>query len=146
MINLNIKNCQLLKDFRLSKNVTATDIATEIGRSNAYVTKLEKGDYKTIDDNVLNKIIQFISKDINEQKKILESILYISKEQSILQQIKYKLLEVELYTQDFTKALKSFENNIHFNEKMTLMFEKDANEKLITCKNTLHSLIDQISF
>jgi len=144
MISLNVKNCQLLKDFRISKNVKAKDIAIHINTSNAYISKLEKGDYKTIEEIVLLRIIKYITDNETEQNEIFNNIKNMAEKQTLSQQAKEKITELELYIKDFQKVLNSMDDNISINEQMKETLIQQAKENINIYKKVIHDLIDNI--
>lgn len=54
---------ETLKSVRLQKGIQAKALAEHIGKSNAYITKLEKAELKFIDDDLLDDIFAFIMGD-----------------------------------------------------------------------------------
>ena len=144
MISLNVKNCQLLKDFRISKNVKAKDIAIHINISNAYISKLLKGDYKTIEEIVLLRIIKYITDNETEQNEIFNNIKNMAEKQTLSQQAKEKITELELYIKDFQKVLNSMDDNISINEQMKETLIQQAKENINIYKKVIHDLIDNI--
>ena len=52
---------ETLRSIRLQNKIQAKQLALHIGKSPAYVSKLENGSIQTIDTEELNSILQFIS-------------------------------------------------------------------------------------
>lgn len=50
----------VIKSTRISHNVTAKSVAEQVGKSQAYISKLEKGELKSIDQDLLIDIFVFI--------------------------------------------------------------------------------------
>ena len=50
----------VIKSTRISHNITAKSVAEQIGKSQAYISKLEKGELKTIDQDQLLDIFIFV--------------------------------------------------------------------------------------
>lgn len=50
----------VIKSTRISHNVTAKAVAEQVGKSQAYISKLEKGELKSIDQDLLTDIFIFI--------------------------------------------------------------------------------------
>lgn len=82
MIKLNISPqiIKLVKEQRDAKNMNASTFAKRIGKTNAYVSKFDKGDFKTIELNDLYSLIGFIhiengESPIDEAVKIGEPIV-----------------------------------------------------------------------
>lgn len=50
----------VIKSTRIANNVTAKTVAEHIGKSQSYISKLEKGDIKSIDQSELISIFEFI--------------------------------------------------------------------------------------
>jgi len=144
MANLTFERVQILKNYRIKNNIKSKDIVEKIGTSNAYVSKLEKGDYKTIDDKMLNKIIETIATDIEEQKEILEAF-NDSIEFNLVQQIKNTLLKTESYILDFNNLTKIIEDSISVNEETQKLLLQNAKTQVDTYKKILHELIDKIN-
>lgn len=51
---------EILKAVRVQHHVTAKAVAEHIGKSQSYMSKLEKGDIKTIDESELTSVFRFI--------------------------------------------------------------------------------------
>lgn len=64
---------QNLRDFRINYNKKAKDVAAHIGKSGAYISKLEKGQIKQINRNDLVKILNFITGEKNGYELFIES-------------------------------------------------------------------------
>lgn len=64
-----------LKDFRNQFQVKAKDVATHIGKSAAYISKLEKGEIHQIDKEEFVKIVDFISNSENGYQLFCERII-----------------------------------------------------------------------
>lgn len=69
----------ILKSTRVQHGVAAKSVAIEIGKSQSYLSKLEKGDIKKIEEEELTAILKFIFQDDKENldailEKIYESI------------------------------------------------------------------------
>lgn len=63
-----------LRSIRLQNKIQAKALASHIGKSPAYVSKLERGDIQTIDTTELYEIINFILGDTVDQSKLAEKI------------------------------------------------------------------------
>lgn len=50
----------IIKSTRIVNNVTAKSVAEHIGKSQSYISKLEKGGIKSIEENELISIFKFI--------------------------------------------------------------------------------------
>lgn len=57
---------KLIKNTRISNKIKSTELAEHLGKSVAYVSKLENKRFKYIDFNLLNDILKFLTKDTNE--------------------------------------------------------------------------------
>lgn len=64
-----------LKSTRVQNNISAKSLATHIGKSQSYITKLEKAEIKTIEENELTKIFKFIYQKEENNPSYLDSIL-----------------------------------------------------------------------
>lgn len=69
-----------LKALRIQKNIPAKDLAERIGRSSAYITKLEKGEAKSIDNDLLDSILSFLTDGDTEGDELVEKIYAIRKQ------------------------------------------------------------------
>lgn len=56
---------ETLRNIRLQNKISAKSLAEHIEKSQAFISKLEKGNIQTIDTTELYKILQFISKEEN---------------------------------------------------------------------------------
>ena len=52
---------ETLRNIRLQNKIQAKQLASHIGKSPAFISKLEKGSIQTIDTDELNSILRFIS-------------------------------------------------------------------------------------
>ncbi len=64
-----------LKSIRIQYNVTAKSVAEYIGKSQSYISKLEKAEIKTIEEEELTKIFKFIYQGVENGQESLDSIL-----------------------------------------------------------------------
>lgn len=74
-----------LKELRIKKGVKSKDVALHIGKSAAYLTKLEKGEIKQLEQDVLIKIIHYITGDSEGFNKFIENVA-ISSDDDTLQE------------------------------------------------------------
>ena len=70
----------MLKTLRLQKNIQAKELALKIGRSPAYITKLEKGDVKNIESELLDNILNVLSDGDPESDGLVDKIYAIQKQ------------------------------------------------------------------
>ena len=63
-----------LKNFRIENEVTATSIVEEFSKSSSYITKLEKGEIKKIDGELLLKLCNYITKTDNGLSMFLSKL------------------------------------------------------------------------
>lgn len=63
-----------IKELRLKSKVKAKDLAVFINKSPAYISKLENGEIKQIEDSIFRNIINFITKDENGYEDFMERI------------------------------------------------------------------------
>lgn len=54
---------ETLRNIRLQNKIQAKQLASHIGKSSAFISKLEKGSIQTIDTEELNSILRFISRE-----------------------------------------------------------------------------------
>lgn len=64
-----------LKSIRIQNNVTAKSVAEFVGKSQSYISKLEKAEIKTIEEEELTKIFKFIYQGVENGQESLDSIL-----------------------------------------------------------------------
>lgn len=76
-IDYPLKMGNIIKNFRLNNNIKSIDLAKHLGKSPAYITKLENGLINSIDDSILNKIINFITNGENSVEELYQE--YASK-------------------------------------------------------------------
>jgi transcriptional regulator with XRE-family HTH domain len=65
-IKLTEELSRLIKTTRISNNIKAIELANYLGKSVAYVTKLENTQFKSIDYNLLINMLQFLTKESGE--------------------------------------------------------------------------------
>lgn len=65
----------IIKSTRVSHNVTAKSVAEHLGKSQAFISKLEKGDLKTIEQSELISIFEFILGSQEEFQEFLNEKL-----------------------------------------------------------------------
>lgn len=77
MFRLNITDAMInfIKDNRDSHNIKASLLATKIGKSSAYLSKLDKGDYKTISYEDLCQMLNAICDNEDDGKKLVDDFL-----------------------------------------------------------------------
>lgn len=88
----------MLKALRLQKNIQAKDLAEKIDRSSAYITKLEKGDVKSIDNDLLDSILSFLTGGDTEGDELVEKIYAIRKQYPSEEEIEEQLWFVNFDT------------------------------------------------
>ena len=64
-----------IKSARTQKNITAKSVAEHIKKSQSYMSRLEKAEIKTIDEEVLSSILMFIYRKEESDEPTLETIL-----------------------------------------------------------------------
>lgn len=80
-----------LKLIRLQSGIQAKALAEHIGKSSAYISKLEKGEIKTVSEETIDKILEFLVTDEEERESLAERI--------------YSLLEVKLTKKDIEEQI-----------------------------------------
>lgn len=65
---------ETLKSLRIQNNIKATDLAMHLGKSPAYISKLEKGQIQTLKDDEFQKILEYILDDISNSNEIAETL------------------------------------------------------------------------
>ncbi|MHB8065091.1 MAG: hypothetical protein ACYDG2_21155 [Ruminiclostridium sp.] len=72
MIRLNITEAMIsfIKEARDKYKIKATDLAVKIDKSSAYISKFDKGDYKTISYNELCQMLSAICDNVNSNEKV----------------------------------------------------------------------------
>lgn len=88
----------MLKSLRLQKSIQAKDLAKKINRSSAYITKLEKADVKSIDNDVLDSILSFLTGGDTEGDELVEKIYAIRKQYPSEEEIEEQLWFVNFDT------------------------------------------------
>ena len=83
-----------IKTLRIQNKVSAKALAEHIGKSQSYVSKLEKAEIKTIDENELTDIFKFIYQHVENGQESLDSIL-----KKIYSTIEFQLTYDEIATQ-----------------------------------------------
>ena len=64
-----------LKSVRIKNSIRANELAKYIGKTPAYVSKLENGDFKTMDQESLEKIVNYITSDPNGYERFIDDFL-----------------------------------------------------------------------
>lgn len=85
---------EAIKTVRIQNHITAKSIAEHIGKSQSYLSKLEKGAIKSIKEDELLNIFHFISKNGENSQRSVEQILESTLETLSL---KYSDSEIEEY-------------------------------------------------
>ena len=88
----------MLKTIRLQKGIQAKDLADKIGRSSAYISKLEKGEVKSIDNDLLDSILSFLSGGDTEGEELVERLYAIRKQYPSEEEIEKQLWFVNFDT------------------------------------------------
>lgn len=73
-LNMTSEIGEKLKDFRNQYKVKAKDLAEHLGKSGAYISKLEKGEIRTIEKQEFVKITNFITKTENGYETFCETV------------------------------------------------------------------------
>jgi len=76
-----------LREFRLRSGIRAKELAQYIGKTPAYITKLEKGDFKTMDEDALQEIVKYITSDENGYERFIDDFLSSATEDEIKSQL-----------------------------------------------------------
>ena len=79
---------EIIKSARIQRNISAKSLASQIDKSPSYVTKLERGEIKSLDPDVFRTILIYIFGEDVEQTEIVDYIYDSLK-------IKYKDEEIE---------------------------------------------------
>lgn len=66
---------EAIKTVRIKNGIASKDLASHLGKSAAFVTKLEKGEVKTIKEEDLTAIVEYIVSDHNSFSDKLESLV-----------------------------------------------------------------------
>lgn len=132
----------IIKSTRISKKITAKSVAEHINKSQAYISKLEKGELKTIDQKLLISIFEYILGSEEAFQDFLNDTLLpvfssltlrLSKEE-IAQQLWYRNFDTILRLIPIPEALVQRikkdmdDNNI---EIYTLIERINANEMMV---------------
>ena len=73
--NVTPELASMLKSTRVQYHITAKDIAEHIGKSRSYMSRLENGDIKTIEEKELTAIFKFIYGNDDSDPTLLDSVL-----------------------------------------------------------------------
>lgn len=116
---------ETIRSIRTQNNIQAKDLASELGKSRSYVSKLENGGIATIDSDELFKCLKFISKE-TELDEILDrvfktvSIIFTQKERERMLWLDnfdmvYRIIPIpKEYSKHYSEILK--ENDITVEE------------------------------
>ncbi len=64
-----------LKSVRIQNSIRANELAKYIGKTPAYISKLENGEFKTVDQESLEKIVNYITSDPNGYERFIDDFL-----------------------------------------------------------------------
>lgn len=78
---------QRLREYRLKSGIRGKAVAQYIGKTPAYISKLEKGDFKSIDEEALHKIVNYITGDENGFERFIDDFLASASEDDIQSQL-----------------------------------------------------------
>ena len=73
--DVTLELASIIKTARIDHGITAKSVAEHVGKSQAYISKLEKGELKTIDQNLLIEIFEFIFGSEQEFQRFLNEEL-----------------------------------------------------------------------
>lgn len=76
-----------LREFRLRSGIRANELANYIGKTPAYITKLEKGDFKSVDEKALEQIVNYITSDPNGYERFIDDFLSSASDDEIKAQL-----------------------------------------------------------
>ena len=96
-----------LKAIRVQNNVTAKSVAGYIGKSQSYMSKLEKGEIKNIDEDELTRLFKFIYKDNINGQESMETIL-----ENIYSTIEMRYTDEEINKQTWWDTYDTVRRNI----------------------------------
>lgn len=65
---------ELIRSIRLQNGIKSVSLAEHIGKSAAYVSKLEKGDIQTLEKECLHKILNFITQGKDSFDDVIEEV------------------------------------------------------------------------
>ena len=145
MIKLSVNSCQLLKEFRCSHNVPSKTVVAELDKSNAYLSKLEKGDFRTIDESILLKILRCITKDETEVQDVFKQINDIGEILPLAQVISDKITELETYKNDYRNLIDAIADNIVIKDDMLIKTKEDAKNQFEIYKKELIELVSNMT-
>lgn len=84
---------ETIRNLRIQNKITGKELAEHVGRSPAYISKLEKAEIKNTDEDVFNEIIEYILKNDTDgesiSKSIYKSLSYNLSKKEIEQQLWY---------------------------------------------------------
>ncbi|MBQ9032048.1 MAG: helix-turn-helix transcriptional regulator [Parasporobacterium sp.] len=89
-----------IKEYRTKKKIRAKELAEHIGKTPAYISKLENGDFKTIKQDSFQKIVAFISGGDSEgYQRFIDHYLSHASNDELRQQLEimnYDMIQREL--------------------------------------------------
>lgn len=126
----------IIKSTRVSNNVTAKSVAEHLGKSQAFISKLEKGDLKSIDRDQLIDIFEFILGSKEAFQEFLNETLLPVFSSLTLRHSK-KEIDSQIWYTNFDTVLRL----IPISESLT----KNINQELIDNSIEIDVLLDRIN-
>lgn len=69
-----------LRLIRIQNNVSAKELSKHVNKSPSYITKLEKGYIKSVDSDLIDSILKFITNDNSKGEKLAEEVFSTMKQ------------------------------------------------------------------
>lgn len=69
-----------LRLIRIQNSVSAKDLSKHVNKSPSYITKLEKGYIKSVDSDLIDRILKYITNDDSEGEKLAEEVFSTMKQ------------------------------------------------------------------
>ena len=126
----------IIKSTRMKYGITAKSIAENIGKSQAYISKLEKGELKTIDQDLIIDIFEFILGSEHEFQRFLNEEL-----SSVLSSLTLRHNSTEIQNQMWFNNFDTVIRLIPIPESLI----HELNEIMDSCSITVDYLVDRIN-
>lgn len=126
----------IIKSTRMKYGITAKSIAEHIGKSQAYISKLEKGELKTIDQDIIIDIFEFILGSEQEFQRFLNEEL-----SSVLSSLTLRHNSTEIQNQMWFNNFDTVIRLIPIPESLI----RELNEIMGSCNITVDYLVDRIN-
>lgn len=131
-VNVTPELADLIKMIRRENNILSKDLAVHISKSPAYITKLERGDIKSIDEQELTDILNYI----NQGKSTFDEVI-----ESTFRTLSYKYTADEIDQQVWLYNYDTVKRMIPIPEKLV----DELKEKIENSNFSLSEIVDRIN-